>query len=170
MYEELFPIGRIGKVNGKDQVRINLFVDIEPFFKKIIIVFVENNNGIFVKYDIFFSKLVDKVMFLKFKNLESSDFVKKNYKQKIFIEIRISRLNSNEYSVHDLIGCEVLDVNLDKKYGIISEVFMNPANDIYLIKNEIGQEFLFPAVAEYISSINIHKKIVWVAPIKGMFV
>ncbi|GAB4340442.1 MAG: ribosome maturation factor RimM [Candidatus Abyssubacteria bacterium] len=64
------------------------------------------------------------------------------------------RLPENEYYIDDLIGLIVKDTN-GNVVGRISEVWNTPANDIYRVVNDDGEEILLPAIEEVIIEVAI---------------
>ena len=48
-----------------------------------------------------------------------------------------------------------------KLFGMIKDVFNYPANDVYVIENENGEEILIPAALEFIEKFRSGKKIIY---------
>lgn len=71
--------------------------------------------------------------------------------------------------VQDILGCTVRDADTDAVYGTVTDVTHPGASDIYTVKNEAGQEFLFPAVPAFLVSVSPAEGTVLVRPIPGMF-
>lgn len=71
------------------------------------------------------------------------------------------------YFIEDLLGLSVIDVDTDRIYGTITEIFNSGASDIYTVCHD-GKVFYFPAVDEFIVEIDLEKG-VYVRPIPGMF-
>ena len=73
----------------------------------------------------------------------------------------------DSYYVKDLIGMTIVDMD-ENPIGTLCEVFLNGAQDVYMGKTEQGQEFMVPAVKEFIKRIDIEQRIIQVALIEGM--
>lgn len=78
-------------------------------------------------------------------------------------------LPEGRFFVQDIIGCKVQDADTGKEYGVITAVDHPAANDIYTVKNEAGEVFLFPAVSEFLAELAPENGVVTVRPIPGMF-
>lgn len=78
-------------------------------------------------------------------------------------------LPENRCFVQDLLGCIVRDADTDEVYGTIADVTHPAATDLYTIKNDAGETFLFPAVAEFLAEVCPEEGFVTVRPIAGMF-
>ncbi len=74
-------------------------------------------------------------------------------------------LSDGEYFIADLEGLKVIDVNLGE-LGELAEVFSLPSNDVYVVRGK--DEYMIPAVAEFIDSVDLENGIVYVATIPGM--
>ena len=66
--------------------------------------------------------------------------------------------------VADLIGLRVLCG--DREIGKIAEVLQPPANDVYVVRGE--QEYMIPAVREFVEEVNVQAGFVRVRLIEGM--
>ena len=77
-------------------------------------------------------------------------------------------LPEGRYFVDDLIGCNVTDADTGRELGIISEVSVTGANDVWHIKSG-GREYLVPAVDEVIVSVDIENRSAVLRPMKGIF-
>jgi len=73
-----------------------------------------------------------------------------------------------KYYYFDLVGCRVED-ETHHYYGTVAEVEDFPANEVLLIVDENGKEYLFPMVKHFIREINIAKKLIVIIPPKGIF-
>lgn len=73
-----------------------------------------------------------------------------------------------KYYYFDLVGCRVEDEN-HRRYGTVAEVEDFPANEVLLIVDESGQEYLFPMVKHFIREIDIARKLIVIIPPKGIF-
>lgn len=77
-------------------------------------------------------------------------------------------LPEDHYFIFDLIGCEVFDMT-NKKIGYIDDVLQNMGNDVYVVKDDGGhQEYLLPAVKEFIKTVDINNRRIVIDPIEGM--
>ena len=74
----------------------------------------------------------------------------------------------DEYYVDDLIGCRaVADDNTE--LGIIREVLAQAHHDLWVIDGPIG-EVLVPAVKEYIIDVDLHRHMVVIRRVEGLWV
>ncbi len=78
-------------------------------------------------------------------------------------------LEEGRYFVQDILGCEVRDADTGVVYGKVTNISHPAANDVYTIRNDAGQEFLFPAVAEFLDTLCPEEEYILVRPIEGMF-
>lgn len=77
------------------------------------------------------------------------------------------KMPEDTYFISDLIGLTVQKES-GEKIGRITDVIQNTAQDIYEIEMENGNQFLLPAVKEFILSVNIEEKMMVVRLIEGL--
>ncbi|NLL82450.1 MAG: ribosome maturation factor RimM [Tissierellia bacterium] len=109
------------------------------------------------------------IVVLKFKEFNNINEILKYKDSYIFVddENRII-LPENHYFIHDLIGCSVVDTK-GNSIGILKDILQGYANDVYLINNnDKSNEYLIPAVKEFIKEINVDDKLIVIDPIEGM--
>jgi len=63
-------------------------------------------------------------------------------------------LPEDDYYLHQLIGLDVYDSE-GCFLGILTEILETGANDVYLVKDELGNEVLIPAVEEFIINVDL---------------
>ena len=77
-----------------------------------------------------------------------------------------ARLSEGSVFIADLLGLPVY--NGDVLLGRLTEVMPTPANDVYIVRAEDGQEHLIPAVPDFILERNLDKGYIRVRLIEGM--
>ena len=85
----------------------------------------------------------------------------------VYAERKDFKLGDGEYFIADIIGCDVIDANSDKKLGVLKEVINRGASDLYVVKTENG-DVMVPAVDEFLDRVEVGKA-VYIRPIPGMF-
>lgn len=150
-------IARIHSIYGKAGfLRLQSFSDFPDRFFKLKTVFVEF-YGSFKQLKIEKVKSDGDTILLKFEKFEGEKELEVLVGKDIYIEEKDSvKLPEDTYFVHDLIESKVF---LGSQYiGIIKDVMLLPANDVYVVVKE-GKETLIPAIKEFIDSFNPDEKI-----------
>ena len=107
-------------------------------------------------------------VYLKFDGINSRNDAELLRGKEIFIpESQLIDLESNEYFVHDLIGCNVLDEKR-QLIGEIIDIMQQSSNDIYVIRDQNNQEQLIPAIKDVIRSVDISKKEIVIHVMEGL--
>ncbi len=106
---------------------------------------------------------------LKIKGIDTVETAREFIGKTVYFAREDVKLPKGRYFAQDVIGSEVIDDNTGKIYGKIANILHPGANDVYEIKSENGDAFLFPAVSEFLGEIDIENKTVRVKPIDGMF-
>lgn len=108
-------------------------------------------------------------LLLKLQGVDRMDDAEKLRGKILYIKREDITLPEGKFFIADLMGLKVIDGNSGKEYGEISEVLMGVANDVYVVKNQNGEEFLFPAVRHMIKSVDVIGGRMEVLPIPGIF-
>ncbi len=65
--------------------------------------------------------------------------------------------DGGEHYVNDLIGCSVY-TDEGQQLGALSEILRTGANDVYVVRNEKGEELLLPAIGDVVVKVDVAKK------------
>lgn len=113
-------------------------------------------------------KYQKNMVLVKFKGIERIEDAEKlkNY----YVEIDRADaipLEEGQYFIADLLG---LDVYLDtgEKLGILEDIYNTGSSDIYVVKNELGKQFLLPYIDEVVKQINLKEEKIIVHIIEGL--
>ncbi|MGE5845571.1 MAG: ribosome maturation factor RimM, partial [Ignavibacteria bacterium] len=105
---------------------------------------------------------------LKFKGFDTEKDAQALIGKDIFVDkTNLVKLPEGYFFIHDIIGSEVY--RNDEKFGVIKDVLIYPANDVYIIEQTGGSEILIPAVKDYIESFDPGKKILILKPGSGIY-
>ena len=96
---------------------------------------------------------------LKFKNFDSDNDVEFLIGSTICVSKNdVVHLDNDTHFVHDILGCKVFFNT--KFFGNVVDVLSLTSNDVYVVKNDIGDEILIPVISDIIQNINIKEKII----------
>jgi len=76
-------------------------------------------------------------------------------------------LDDNEYYISDLIGTAV-ETDDGRLLGLIKDVLVTGANDVYIVKREGAKDLLIPAISKCILNVDIEKKHMLVHLLEGL--
>lgn len=166
--EQLMEIGQIVNTYGiKGYLKIVPYTDDITRFESLDSIFIEVKKDLksFIIEDVKYSK---NLVLLKLKNID--DINSAEIYKNCYIKIPRSKavkLPEDSYFIVDLIG---LNVYTDKgeELGNIIDVFSTGANDIYVVKNELGKQVLLPAISDVIKKVDIQNKKMIVHLIDGL--
>lgn len=76
--------------------------------------------------------------------------------------------DADEYYWQDLLGLSVV-TDAGQTLGTIKDILETGANDVYLVRNDATKrEYLIPAIASVISSVNLHAGTMTITPLEGL--
>ena len=168
MKKERLEVGQIVNTFGiKGFVKIYPYVDDITRFdnlKKVHIKSKKNNEELQIEE----VKYQKNMVLVKFKGIETVENAEKL--RNSFVEIDRADaipLEEGQYFIADLLG---LDVFLDngEKLGVLEDIYNTGSSDIYVVKNELGKQFLLPYIDEVIKQINLEEGKIIVHIIEGL--
>jgi len=90
---------------------------------------------------------------IKFVNFNSDQDVDFFVGKRIYVDSEnLVKLTEDTFFIHDLIDSRVFAEG--KPAGILKDVIKLPSNDVYVIHDLSGKEFLVPAVKDYVESFD----------------
>jgi len=86
----------------------------------------------------------------------------------VFIdEAILQSVNKNEYFIEDIIGCDVIEQSSGKSVGTMSDVWIMPANDVWVVTTSNGDVPL-PVIDDVIKNVDIPNKKIEVVLLDGL--
>lgn len=107
------------------------------------------------------------VVLAKLKGVDSIESAEKLRNRVLYADRAAIPLPEGRYFVVDLIGCDVFDPD-GKTLGAMRDVSQTGANDVWHIERG-GKEYLVPAIAEVIVSVDVEERKIVLNPMKGIF-
>ena len=168
MKKERLEVGQIVNTFGiKGFVKIYPYVDdISRFdnLKKIYIKSKKEEKELQIEE----VKYQKNMVLVKFKGIETVENAEKL--RNSFVEIDRADaipLEEGQYFIADLLGLEVF-LDTGEKLGVLEDIYNTGSSDIYVVKNELGKQFLLPYIDEVIKKNNLEEEKIIVHIIEGL--
>ena len=153
--KERLEVGQIVNTFG-----INGFVKIYPYVNDIKRF--DDLNKIYIKLkkeevelEIEEVKYQKNMVLLKLKGINTIEEAEKLRNAYIEIDRKDAvPLKKNEYFIADLLGLDVF-TDTGEKLGILDDIYNNGSSDIFVVKNELGKQFLLPYINEVVKNIDL---------------
>ncbi|MCI6886987.1 MAG: ribosome maturation factor RimM [Lachnospiraceae bacterium] len=166
--EQTLRVGVISSTHGvRGEVKVYPTTDDVNRFKKLKTVLLDTGReqmALHIESVKFFKNMV----ILKFKEFHDINEIEK-YKGKDLLVTREQavKLAPNENFIVDLIGLKVVTDD-GKEFGTLKDVLQTGANDVYVIEDMEGKEYLFPAIPQCILDVNLEEQTVTVHIMEGL--
>lgn len=159
----------IGKITGthgiKGDLKVYPLTDSTERFFDLAKVYIGDEK---IEVQLNSVKLHKGIVLLKFEGLEDINKVLNFKDEYVYVdEDDKVELPENHYFISDLLGCSVYDKK-ESLIGTITDVIQNSANDVYVVTNESGKDYLIPAVEAFVVLVDVESKKMIVDPIEGM--
>ena len=166
--KEYLELGQIVNVKGfKGEVKINSFAEDSTVFERLPKVFLKSKNKML-------EKQIEKVgynknqVILKFKDCNSIEEAESLRNMYLLVKREeLGELPEGVYYIVDLIGLEVY-TEQNELLGKVDDIYSTGANDIYVVKDEMGKQKLLPGIPDVIQKIDIENGKIIVHLLEGL--
>lgn len=164
----MYTIGTIINTHGiKGEVKIKSSTDFSERF--------ESGNTVYLKTDeeemeliINQSRSHKQYTIVHFKAYDSINDVEGWKGSNLYIkDDQQQELKENEYYYHEIIGCNVVTTD-EMNIGKIDAILAPGANDVWVVKTEVGKEILIPYIADVVKQVDIQNKVVVIELMEGL--
>ena len=165
---EYFKIGKIVTTRGlKGEIKVYSHTDEIERFLELEYFYIGKDRE--TKYYIQKASIIaDNMAVIKIKDYDTVESVQKFISKFMFVDRENSyELYDDEMFIVDMIGMEVR-TDEGEVIGKLADVLQYTANDVYVVKNHEGKEFLIPATYEIVPEINQEENYMVVKPIPGL--
>ncbi|NLJ78554.1 MAG: 16S rRNA processing protein RimM [Tissierellia bacterium] len=164
---DYIQVGKIINTHGiKGEVTIYPLTDDRYRFNDLQIVYLGHDRRRVIVEGARYHK---NMVLLKFEEFDNIDDVLPYKGEYLYIDSQDRViLPEDRFFLFDIIGAIVYTVE-GKRVGMVSQVIQSTGNDVYVVRNdEMDQEYMIPAVKEFIISIDIDNRRIVIDPIEGM--
>lgn len=166
--QKYFEVGQIVNTFGiKGQLKVKPFTDELERFEELKTVYICKKNEM-KKVEIEEVKYHKDMVLLKIKGIDDMTEAEK-YKG-LFLKIDrkdAKKLPKDTYFIADLLGLEVY-TDEGEFLGKVDDIFPTGANDVYVVKDEMGKQILLPSIPEVLKEIDLEKEKIIVHIIEGL--
>jgi 16S rRNA processing protein RimM len=144
-------LGKLRRAHGvSGEIPLEVYTHLLELLVPERVVFIGDNHQPFTIEN---TRWKQDLLLIKFHNISDRTTVSELTNQLVYIKTdQLPPLNEGEFYYHQLIGIHVYEE--DGAYlGVLTEILETGANDVYLVKNESGEEILIPATEEMILEI-----------------
>lgn len=166
--EQRLRVGVIASAHGlQGEVKVYPTTDDVKRFKQLKTVLLDSGDKT-ILLTIEGVKFFKKMVILKFKEFNHIDEIEKYRGKDLLIERdQAVELMPNENFISDLIGLRVV-TDEGKVFGILKDVILTGANDVYVITGADKKEYLFPAIPQCILDVNLEEQTMTVHIMDGL--
>lgn len=166
--QEYFEVGQIVNTFGiKGQLKVKPFTDDMERFEELKTIYICKKNEM-KKVEIEDVKYNKQCVLLKVKGIE--DLTQAEKYKGLFLKIDrkdAKKLPKDTYFIADILGLEVY-TDEGELLGKVDDIFPTGANDVYVVKDELGKQILLPSIPEVLKEIDLEKGKVIVHLIEGL--
>ncbi len=169
MSNDLLRVGVISNTHGiRGEVKVFPTTDDPNRYKKLKKVILQTRKEQ-LELEIQSVKFFKQFVIVKFKGIDNINDIEQYKGMELFVTRENAvKLAPNENFICDLVGCNVIEDENNTVIGILEDVMITGANDVYVVKNPDGKEILLPVTKECVLDVDIDKKEVKVHLLPGL--
>src|SRR5699024_8140638 len=80
---------------------------------------------------------------------------------------QLTPLPEGQYYYYEIIGCEVITTE-GESIGVVDHILVPGANDVWVVKQDNGQDALIPYIKDVVKKIDVAKKIITIELMEGL--
>lgn len=166
--KDYLELGQIVNTRGlRGEVKVNPYTERMDRFEELdkIIVKTKNEQKEYEIEKVTYSK---NQVILKLKTIDHIDYAEKLRGGMILVKKSdLEPLEEGVYYLADLIGLNVYDEE-NNLIGKVDDIYNTGANDIYVVKDDLGRQKLLPGIDEVIKQIDLENEKIIVHLIEGL--
>lgn len=167
MVKQFLEIGEIVGTHGvRGEIRVYPWADSGEFLCNFKTLYFDEGKR---QVKILRARVHKNVVIMKLDGIDTVEDAAALRSQVLWMNRDDAKLEEGTYFIQDLIGLDVIDVDSNVKYGILSDVSFTGANDVYHIKAENGKETLIAAVPSVVIETDVENGFMKIRPLKGTF-
>ena len=169
MRKEYLELGQIVGTHGiKGEIRVNPWCDSPDFAKSFKTVFFDEQGRMPVKVTA--CRGHGNLILMKLENVDTIDDAASLRNRLLYIKRSDVGLPDGTWFISELLGCTVFDADNPKTiYGMLTDVSVTGANDVWHITNQAGREYLIPSIPDVVVSVDVDQSKIFIRPLKGIF-
>lgn len=167
--DDLILLGKIVATHGiRGQLRVVPYSGHFDTFLAIGSVTLKDAAGRMAGYDIASAAVHGKKLLLALKGYADINRVEHLVGCELYVgRDQLPLPEEDEYYWHDLLGLTVI-TSSGEQLGSLESIIETGSNDVYVVKSK-EREYLIPALAEVVTSIDLTAKVMTITPFEGLF-
>lgn len=168
MRDEYLKVGIITTPHGiKGEVNIFPTTDDPERYRTLKTVYYEK-NGVKIPLHLTGVKFFKQFVIGAFEEIADRNEAERFRKKELFVTREDAvPCGEDEYFIADLLDLRVV-TDEGEDLGVLFDVLQTGANDVYIVKNDAGEELLIPATKECILDVNLDEEIMTVHLLPGL--
>lgn len=169
MIRPFLELGRIVSTHGvRGEVRVQPWCDDADFACSFQTLYFDANGEKPIR--VLGARPHGNVVLMKLEGVETVEQANLLRSKVLYIARKDANLPDGVDFIADLLGCDVLDEQQpEKRYGRLTDITSNGANEIWEVTANDGAKYLLPAVPQFVKRRDAANNRVYISPIKGMF-
>ncbi|MDK2925876.1 MAG: rRNA processing protein RimM [Bacillota bacterium] len=165
----MVTIGQVTSAHGvRGEMKLALLTDFPERVRRLKRVYLVSGEEVRGPYAVTRARLAGPKAIIKLEGIDTREAAKALSRWEVAVtKDDVVELPPGHYYYFQLVGLPVYTTE-GEYLGKVSEIIDLPSNDVYVVRNDAGQEVLLPATREVVKEINLEDKYLKVHLIPGL--
>jgi len=166
--QDRFQVGVISSTHGvTGEVKVFPTTDDVKRFKKLKQVILDTGKEE-MELEITQVKFFKQMVILKFREFSNINEVEPFRGKSLYVTRENAvKLQKDEYFIADMIGMRVVSTD-GEELGTLRDVMQTGANDVYVVKEQNGEELLLPTIHDCVKQVDMEQGVITVYLMPGL--
>jgi len=165
--KQFLEVGKINNTHGiRGEVKMLLWCDDINYLKQFKVLYLDDKGEKPLR--LLSARAQKNLAILKFEGIDTIEKAEELKGNILYGNRDDARIDDGAYYIADMIGCSVVDMDTNEKYGRVCDVVNYGSCDIYDTVSG-GKHILIPVISDIVKEIDTDSKIIRIKPMKGLF-
>lgn len=165
--KQFLEAGKLNNTHGiKGELKMQLWCDDINFLKQFKTLYFDDKGEKSV--DVLSVRAQKNLAIIKLKGIDTIEQAEQIKGKILYCNRDDAEIDENSNYIADLIGCDILDIDINIEYGKVLDVLNYGSCDIYDTLSN-GKHILIPATPDIVKEINTQDQVIKIKAMKGLF-
>lgn len=165
--KQFLEVGKLINTHGiKGELKLELWCDGIDYIKQFKTLYLDDGGN--RPLTLLSARAQKNHAIVKFLEITSIDEAEKLKNSILFGNRNDVKIDEDANYIQDIIGCSVVDIESERRYGEVCDVFNYGASDVLDIKTDSGHEYA-PVIDEIVKKIDTENHVILIKYMKGLF-
>lgn len=133
-------------------LRLENYTDSPKILKELKVMYKKEADGSYTPLNVEKASIQKEAVLAKFEEIDSVEDAIAYKGCEFYADRNDFNLSEGSVFISDIIGLDVIDAESGEKYGVVSDILTGRIQDIYVVSDINGGEFMIPSVPDFVKN------------------